>query len=183
MDVGASTGGFTHCLLERGAARVYAIDVGQGQLDARLRADGRVVVMERMNARQLTPAMLSEVPTIATMDVSFISLEKVLPAVFGLLARAGHVVALVKPQFEVGRGEVGKGGVVRRPEQHRDSLRRIARFCVLHGWHVLGVAASPLKGPKGNREFFLHISSAGRTPPDLDAQIERVAEEPPETPP
>ncbi len=171
LDVGASTGGFTQCLLERGAARVYAVDVGQGQLDSGLRADGRVVVMEKTNARRLVAAAFADAPHLATVDVSFISLEKVLPAVFGVLAPQGEVVALVKPQFEVGKGRVGKGGVVRDPADHQAVVSRVARFAVLHGWHVRGVAASPLLGPKGNREFFLHLTKTGRTIPDLDGLI------------
>ena len=179
VDVGASTGGFTQCLLERGAARVYAVDAGHGQLDAGLRADGRVVVMEKTNARHLVAALFPDAPDLATVDVSFISLEKVLPAVFRVLAPAGEALALVKPQFEVGKGQVGKGGVVRDPSHHHAVVNRVARFAVLHGWHVRGVAASPLRGPKGNREFFLHLSKTGRTLPDLDGLIARaVAEEP-----
>ena len=177
LDVGASTGGFTHCLLERGAIRVYAIDVGHGQLDAGLRADGRVVVMEKTNARQLAPASFPDAPALATVDVSFISLEKVLPPVFGVLAPEGEAVALVKPQFEVGKGLVGKGGVVRDPGHHRAVLARVARFAVLRGWHVRGVAGSPLKGAKGNREFFLHLTKTGRTLSDLDERIARAAAE------
>jgi len=174
LDVGASTGGFTQCLLERGALRVYAVDVGQGQLDAQLRADGRVVVMEKMNARHLVAATFPDAPDLATIDVSFISLEKVLPAVFGVLAPRGEVVALVKPQFEVGKGLVGKGGVVREPSHHQAVLSRVARFAVLRGWHVRGVVASPLTGPKGNREFFLHLTTTGRTLADLDGLIARA---------
>ncbi|HET8577277.1 MAG TPA: TlyA family RNA methyltransferase [Methylomirabilota bacterium] len=177
LDVGASTGGFTHCLLERGAARIYAVDVGQGQLDAKLRADGRVVVMEKTNARQLPPEAFPEPPDLATIDVSFISLEKVLPSVFGVLGPGGEAVALVKPQFEVGKGMVGKGGVVRDATHHRGAISSIARFAVLHGWHVRGVTASPLKGPKGNREFFLHLTKTGRTVPELDQQIAAVTAE------
>ncbi len=180
LDVGASTGGFTQCLLGRGAARVYAVDVGHGQLDAGLRADGRVVAMEKTNARHLVAAAFAEAPDLATVDVSFISLEKVLPAVFGVLAPAGEAVSLVKPQFEVGKGLVGKGGVVRDPAYHQAVLSRVARFAVLHGWHVRGVAASPLKGPKGNREFFLHLTKTGRTLPDLDGLIARAVTQEPE---
>jgi 23S rRNA (cytidine1920-2'-O)/16S rRNA (cytidine1409-2'-O)-methyltransferase len=176
LDVGASTGGFTHCLLELGATRVYAVDVGHGQLDPRLRADGRVVVMEKTNARTLSPALFVDAPELATVDVSFISLEKVLPAIFNVLAPAGEVVALVKPQFEIGKGLVGKGGVVRDAAHHRTVLNRVARFAVLHGWHVRGVASSPLRGPKGNREFFLHVTKTGRTLSDLDERIARTAE-------
>jgi 23S rRNA (cytidine1920-2'-O)/16S rRNA (cytidine1409-2'-O)-methyltransferase len=177
LDVGASTGGFTHCLLERGATRVYAVDVGHGQLDPKLRADGRVVVMERVNARSLPRDAFAPRPRLATVDVSFISLEKVLPAVLGVLAPDGQVVALVKPQFEVGRERVGKGGVVRNPADHRAVLERVARFAVLVGAHVRGVAACPLRGPKGNREFFLWLSRTGRTASDLCDAIARVAEE------
>jgi 23S rRNA (cytidine1920-2'-O)/16S rRNA (cytidine1409-2'-O)-methyltransferase len=176
LDVGASTGGFTHCLLELGATRVYAVDVGHGQLDAKLRADGRVVVMGKTNARQLSPTAFVDAPDLATVDVSFISLEKVLPAIFNVLAPAGEVVALVKPQFEIGKGLVGKGGVVRDAAHHRAVLSRVARFAVLHGWHVRGVAGSPLRGPKGNREFFLYLTKTGRTLSDLDERIARTAE-------
>jgi 23S rRNA (cytidine1920-2'-O)/16S rRNA (cytidine1409-2'-O)-methyltransferase len=180
IDVGASTGGFTHCLLEQGAVKVYAVDVGHGQLDAKLRADGRVVVMEKTNARSLPVDSFPESPELATVDVSFISLEKVLPSVFGVLTLQGEAVVLVKPQFEVGKGQVGKGGVVRDGSHHRAVIARVARFAVLHGWHVRGVTASPLKGPKGNREFFLLLTKAGRTLPELDALITKVtAEEPP----
>ena len=176
LDVGASTGGFTDCLLQRGAPRVYAIDVGTAQLDAKLRKDPRVVMMEQTNARALDPRIFGDQPTLAVIDVAFISLEKILPAVFGVLAPRGEVVALVKPQFEVGRTAVGKGGVVREPALHRASVARLARFAVLRGWHVLGVTASPLRGPKGNREFFLHCSSHGRTASDLESMIDRSVE-------
>jgi len=176
LDVGASTGGFTDCLLQRGAARVYAVDVGVGQLDARLRKDPRVIVMEKSNARALDPRIFGEQPTLAVIDVSFISLEKVLPSVFGVLAPRGEVIALVKPQFEVGREAVGKGGVVREPALHRQAVARLARYAVLRGWHVLGVTASPLRGPKGNREFFLYCSSHGRTASDLESMIDRSVE-------
>jgi 23S rRNA (cytidine1920-2'-O)/16S rRNA (cytidine1409-2'-O)-methyltransferase len=181
IDVGASTGGFTHCLLEHGAVKVYAVDVGHGQLDAKLRSDGRVVVMEKTNARNLPIDSFPESPDLATVDISFISLEKVLPSVFGVLTSQGEAVVLVKPQFEVGKGQVGKGGVVRDGSHHRAVIARVARFAVLHGWHVRGVTASPLKGPKGNREFFLLLTKTGRTLTDLDALITRVTaeEEPP----
>jgi 23S rRNA (cytidine1920-2'-O)/16S rRNA (cytidine1409-2'-O)-methyltransferase len=176
MDIGASTGGFTDCLLQRGATRVYALDVGTGQLDARLRNDPRVVNMEHVNARTLDPRLFEELPSIIVVDVSFISLEKVLPAVFGVLAPRGEVIALVKPQFEVGRQAVGKGGVVRDPELHKQVVARLARYAVLRGWHVLSVTASPLRGAKGNREFFLHLSSHGRTASNLESMIMRAAE-------
>jgi 23S rRNA (cytidine1920-2'-O)/16S rRNA (cytidine1409-2'-O)-methyltransferase len=176
LDVGASTGGFTDCLLQRGAAKVFAVDVGHGQLDAGLRKDPRVVVMERTNARTLDPRLFGDLPVLAVVDVSFISLEKILPAVFGALAPKGEIVALVKPQFEVGRQAVGKGGVVRDPALHRAAVARLARYAVLRGWHVLGVTASPLHGPKGNREFFLHVSRQGRTAADIESAIARTVE-------
>jgi 23S rRNA (cytidine1920-2'-O)/16S rRNA (cytidine1409-2'-O)-methyltransferase len=173
IDVGASTGGFTDCLLQRGATRVYAVDVGSGQLDDKLRRDNRVVVMENTNARGLDPRIFGDKPSLAVVDVAFISLEKVLPAVFGVLERVGETVALVKPQFEAGREAVGKGGVVRDPAQHRTVVSRLARYSILRGWHVLGVTASPLRGPKGNREFFLHLSTRGRTAADLESRIDQ----------
>jgi len=174
IDVGASTGGFTDCLLQRGAPRVYAVDVGSGQLDDKLRRDNRVVVMENTNARGLDPRIFGDKPSLAVVDVAFISLEKVLPAVFGVLERIGETVALVKPQFEAGREAVGKGGVVRDPAQHRAVIGRLARYSILRGWHVLGVTASPLRGPKGNREFFLHLSTRGRTAADLESRIDQT---------
>jgi 23S rRNA (cytidine1920-2'-O)/16S rRNA (cytidine1409-2'-O)-methyltransferase len=176
IDVGASTGGFTDCLLQRGAARVYAVDVGTGQLDARLRRDPRVVVMEKTNARALDPRIFPEQPSLAVVDVSFISLEKILPSVFGVLSPRADMIALVKPQFEVGRELVGKGGVVRDPSLHRSAVARLARYVVLRGWHVLGVTASPLRGPKGNREFFLHVCSHGRTASNIETMITRSVE-------
>jgi 23S rRNA (cytidine1920-2'-O)/16S rRNA (cytidine1409-2'-O)-methyltransferase len=171
LDVGASTGGFTHCLLEAGAARVIAVDVGANLLDVSLRADPRVEVRDRTNARSLAPAEFPQPPTLATVDVSFISLEKVLPAVLDVLAAGGEVAALVKPQFEVGKGQVGKGGVVRDPAQHRRVLGRVAAFAARAGWGARRVAQSPLRGPAGNREFFLHLVQ-GESVSDLDARIE-----------
>jgi len=157
IDVGASTGGFTDCLLQRGARRVYAVDVGYGQLDWRLREDSRVVNMERTNIRHLTPADLPENPTLAVIDASFISLEKVLPPTLALLAPVADVVALIKPQFEVGKGAVGKGGVVRDADQHDAVVEKIRGFCEELGCTVLGVTESPLLGPKGNREFLIAL--------------------------
>jgi 23S rRNA (cytidine1920-2'-O)/16S rRNA (cytidine1409-2'-O)-methyltransferase len=141
--------------------------------------------MDRTNARYLRPEVFPVVPARATIDVSFISLEKVLPAVFAVLTAGaeaggepgGEVIALVKPQFEVGRGAVGKGGVVRDPDQHRSVVTRLARFAVLHRWHVRDVTASPLRGPKGNREFFLHLTAGGRTATDLEVRVARLTEE------
>jgi len=160
VDVGSSTGGFTDCLLKRGARRVYAIDVGRGLLDAGLRADARVTVMEGLNVRHMTPEDLPEKADLAVVDVSFISLEKVLPAVAGFVRPGSMVLALVKPQFEVGRREVGKGGIVRDPAKHAAVLERIKGFCSGLGLEAVGSVESPIKGAKGNREFWLCL----RTP-------------------
>jgi 23S rRNA (cytidine1920-2'-O)/16S rRNA (cytidine1409-2'-O)-methyltransferase len=151
-DVGASTGGFTDCLLQRGACRVYAIDVGYGQLDWQLRGDDRMIVMERTNARYLEG--LPEPIDLVTADVSFISLGLILPAVVRWLRPDGHVVALVKPQFEAGRREVGKGGVVRNPDVHRAVLERVVRMAAELGLGLRRLVPSPLRGPAGNVEFF-----------------------------
>jgi 23S rRNA (cytidine1920-2'-O)/16S rRNA (cytidine1409-2'-O)-methyltransferase len=159
LDVGTSTGGFTDCLLQRGAARVYAVDVGYGQLDARLRGDARIVVMERTHAREL--ASLPEAPDLATVDVSFISLTQVLPNIARLLRPGADIVALVKPQFEAGRGEVDRRGVVKDARMHATVIGRVAWWCVNHGLRVRGVCASPLLGPAGNREFFLWLRRDG----------------------
>jgi 23S rRNA (cytidine1920-2'-O)/16S rRNA (cytidine1409-2'-O)-methyltransferase len=154
-DVGASTGGFTDCLLQRGASKVYAIDVGYGQLAWRLRNDPRVIVMERVNVRYLEG--LPEPIGLATVDVSFISLELVLPAVIGFLKPRSDIVALIKPQFEAGRKQVGKGGVVKDPAAHRAVLRKVLLWAEEHGLTVRGLMASPLKGPAGNVEFLAHL--------------------------
>jgi 23S rRNA (cytidine1920-2'-O)/16S rRNA (cytidine1409-2'-O)-methyltransferase len=155
MDVGASTGGFTDCLLQRGVRRVYAVDVGYGQLAWKLRQDQRVVVLERTNVRYLTREEVPEPVDLATIDTSFISLTKVIPRVVEFLKEGGRLLALVKPQFEVGRGLVGKGGVVREPGLHQAVVSQLERFCRDQGLAVEGVTESPLLGPKGNREFFL----------------------------
>jgi len=156
LDVGASTGGFTDVLLQRGAARVYAVDVGRGQLAWKLRQDRRVVVREGVNARALTREIVPEDVDLISCDVSFISLEKVLPACLALAAPEAVLVALIKPQFEVGKGRVGKGGVVRDPELHREVCERIEDFIAAQpGWKVVGVTESPVLGPAGNKEFLI----------------------------
>lgn len=156
IDVGASTGGFTEVLLRRGAARVYAVDVGYGQLDQRLRADPRVVVLERTNARHLTAEHVPEPAGLVVCDASFIGLKTVLPAALALTGSPARLVALIKPQFEVGRGRVGKGGVVRDPDLHEEVRADIAAWLAAQpGWVVLGVAESPITGPAGNREFLI----------------------------
>lgn len=158
LDIGASTGGFTDCLLQHGAKRVYAVDVGRGQLHWKLRTDPRVVVREGLNARYLNFQAIGEPVDLATLDVSFISLRLVLPPLKGLVKPAGDVIALVKPQFEAGRDKVKTGGVVRDPEIHREVLQRIATFAVEElGWSVAGAIRSPLVGPAGNVEFLLHL--------------------------
>jgi len=157
LDVGASTGGFTDCLLRHGARKVIAVDVGYGQLHWKLRQDPRVVLLEKTNIRYLRPENLEESPDGATIDVSFISLRIVLPAVAELLEKRGWIIALIKPQFEVGRGQVGKGGVVRDPDLHREVVERIKEFCAEMGWGVRGEMQSPLLGPKGNKEFLLYL--------------------------
>ncbi|MRR58157.1 MAG: TlyA family RNA methyltransferase [Deltaproteobacteria bacterium] len=157
LDVGASTGGFTDCLLQRGARKVFAVDVGYGQLAWKLRQDERVVCLERTNIRFLEPASLSEVPELAVIDASFISLDKVLPNTIRLISREGEIVALIKPQFEVGRGAVGKGGVVRDPLKHREVVEAVRSLAEELGLEVKGVTESPILGPKGNREFLIHL--------------------------
>jgi len=155
LDVGASTGGFTDCLLQRGARRVYAIDVGYGQLAWKLRNDPRVVSRERTNVRTLDRADFPERVDVAVIDASFISLRLVLPAVLRLVDRGCRIVALVKPQFEVGKGRVGKGGVVREAALHAEVLAELQRYALELGLAIDAVTTSPLLGPAGNREFFL----------------------------
>jgi 23S rRNA (cytidine1920-2'-O)/16S rRNA (cytidine1409-2'-O)-methyltransferase len=170
LDVGASTGGFTDCLLQRGAARVAAVDVAYGQIDRRLREDPRVAVIERLNARALEPADLPFAPSLATIDVSFISLTKVLPAVARCLAPGGEVLAMVKPQFELGRERVGRG-VVRDAADRREAILLVARAASELGLPVRGFASSGLPGPKGNRETFVWCGGEGPEVADLEAAI------------
>jgi len=155
LDVGASTGGFTDCLLQRGAARVYAVDVGKGQLDARLRGDPRVVVREKVNARRLAREHVPERVDVAALDLSFISARLVLPAVVSLLAPAARVVVLVKPQFEAGRGEVPRGGVVRSEATRRRVVEEVTRAGEALGLETVGAIESPIRGAKGNVEFLV----------------------------
>lgn len=161
IDVGASTGGFTETLLEHGARRVYAIDVGRGQLHERLRQDPRVVVRDRTNARTLSPALVPEPCGFAVMDVSFISVGKILEPLRSVLAAGASVLVLVKPQFEVGRLQVGRGGVVRDPALHLQALTSVAAFAEAAGYAVRGACASPVTGATGNREFFLQLVPGG----------------------
>ena len=170
MDIGASTGGFTDCLLTRGARKVYSIDVGYGQLAWKLRQDPRVVCMERTNIRKVTPDMLDDVPEFAVIDVSFISLKLVLPVVAQLLNEHGRIACLIKPQFEAGKGKVGKKGVVREPEIHLDVLNAFIENTHEAGFHVYNLTFSPIKGPEGNIEFLGYIGKDGE-----DADIDTAA--------
>jgi len=156
VDIGASTGGFTDCVLKRGAERVYAIDVGYGQLDYRLRQDPRVVVMERVNARY--PVSLPEMADLAIVDVSFISVEKIIPSVAELVKNSGKLIILVKPQFEAGRHQVGKGGIIRDPRVHAEVLGRFINWSIEQGFRLKGLIASPILGAEGNREFLTLLS-------------------------
>ena len=173
MDVGASTGGFTDCLLRRGAEKVYSIDVGYGQLAWSLRQDPRVKCMERTNIRYVTPDMLEETPSLCVIDVSFISLKLVLPVVAGLLTEDGRVANLIKPQFEAGKGKVGKKGVVRDPAVHAQVLRDFTALAASLNLTIRNLTFSPVKGPEGNIEFLAHLSMqpGQETLPDIDALV------------
>jgi 23S rRNA (cytidine1920-2'-O)/16S rRNA (cytidine1409-2'-O)-methyltransferase len=182
LDAGASTGGFTDCLLQRGAASVVAVDVGRGQLDWKLSSDERVSVLDRTNARELEPDQVGEAPSLVTGDLSFISLEKVLPALVRCAPDA-ELVVLVKPQFEAGREAVGKGGVVRDPAVWLECLTRVAACLTGLGRQVVAATASPVPGPAGNREFFLHARPAESTEQPEPALLEAaVAEAASDTP-
>jgi 23S rRNA (cytidine1920-2'-O)/16S rRNA (cytidine1409-2'-O)-methyltransferase len=176
LDVGASTGGFTDCLLQRGARRVYALDVGTRQLHERLRRDPRVLVLESINARHLKPDDLPERVSLITVDVSFISLRLILPALVPLMGAGADLVALVKPQFEVGRREVGKGGIVRDTRLHRRVINEILSLGALVGLSAVNLCASPLPGTEGNREFFLHFRTGepGLDSPLLEQRLEEA---------
>jgi len=160
MDVGASTGGFTDCLLQRGARRVYALDVGYGQLDYKLRQDPRVVVMERINAHY--PFSFLEKVNLATMDLSFISVTKVIPNIVGHLTQSGYIIVLLKPQFEAERKEVGKGGIVKDPQVHARVLGRFIVWAIDHDLRLGGLVASPILGAEGNKEFLVLLTSSQR---------------------
>ncbi len=172
MDIGASTGGFTDCMLKNGAKKVYAIDVGHGQLAWSLRNDERVVCMEKTNFRYLKPEDLPEAPDFASCDVSFISLTKILEPAFNIIKPMGRMVVLIKPQFEAGREEVGKKGVVRDTKVHKEVIRKIISFSKDTGFKILGLDYSPVKGPEGNIEYLLYLEkSEGES---IEADIETV---------
>jgi 23S rRNA (cytidine1920-2'-O)/16S rRNA (cytidine1409-2'-O)-methyltransferase len=175
LDIGASTGGFTDCLLQRGAAAVVSLDVGYGELDWRLRNDERVTVLERVNARGLRPEQLPYAPDLIAADVSFISLRTILPAMLGAAAERFDALLMCKPQFEVGRERLGKGGVVRQPELRREALLGVARAAIDLGASVLDFASSGLPGPKGNLETFVWVAEGARgSLPDLEAAAREV---------
>lgn len=169
-DIGASTGGFTDCMLQNGAARVYAVDVGYGQLAWKLRSDQRVVCLERTNARYLSREQIPEALDFASVDVSFISLKLILPPLCALLRERGHVAALVKPQFEAGREKVGKKGVVRDPAVHREVLERFLEHARDAGFTVLGLTYSPIRGPEGNIEYLGFLEKGPGTPVEFDLE-------------
>jgi 23S rRNA (cytidine1920-2'-O)/16S rRNA (cytidine1409-2'-O)-methyltransferase len=174
IDIGASTGGFTDCLLQHGAAQVWAIDVGHNQLDWRMRQDPRVVVLEGQNARQLDPEQFPVRFDLATVDVIFISLTKILPALIPCLKENGECVALIKPQFEVGKGEVGRSGVVTDPKKHRRVLTEVIRSAAATGFVAVNLIESPILGAEGNREFLAHLKPAAgdsRKPHVIDERI------------
>ena len=175
-DIGASTGGFTDCMLQNGAAKIFAIDVGYGQLAWKLREDSRVVVMERRNIRYVTPDQIGEALDFASIDVSFISLALVLPVAFALTRELGEIVCLVKPQFEAGREKVGKKGVVRDIEVHREVLRKVIDFSRVIGLFVRNLTFSPIKGPEGNIEYLLYLAKSANPGDgiDIDNRINAV---------
>lgn len=162
MDIGASTGGFTDCMLQNGARRVYAVDVGYGQLAWKLRTDERVVNLERTNIRYVTPGQLGERLDFASVDVSFISLRLVLPVLMELLKEGGEAVCLIKPQFEAGKGKVGKKGVVREPEIHLEVIEAVTAFARSLGFSLLHLDFSPVRGPEGNIEYLMHLKKDGQ---------------------
>lgn len=168
MDIGASTGGFVDCALQHGAKKVYAVDVGYNQLDWKLRTDERVINLEKTNARYLAPSDFTELMDFVTTDVSFISLEKIFPVAFDLLTEQGEMIALIKPQFEAGKENVGKKGVVRDPKVHELVLERILAFVDEVGFIKRGLTFSPIRGPEGNIEYLLWLSKVGENMPALD---------------
>lgn len=180
MDIGASTGGFTDCMLQNGAGKVYAIDVGHGQLDWKLRCDARVICMEKTNFRYVTDEQISEPIDFASVDVSFISLTKILPPARELLREQGEMVCLIKPQFEAGREKVGKKGVVRDKNVHAEVVRRIVDYADEVGFAVKGLTYSPIKGPEGNIEYLMWLEKTAEMPAektDIIGRIQTVVEE------
>ena len=177
MDIGASTGGFTDCMLQNGAAKVYSVDVGYGQLDWKLRQDERVVCMEKTNIRYVQPEDLGEPIDFSSIDVSFISLTKVLLPIRNYLKENGEIVALIKPQFEAGKGKVGKKGVVREPEIHCEVLEKILNFCNQNGFLVLDMDYSPIKGPEGNIEYLFYMKKSNQISSLNDQDVQNLVAE------
>ena len=180
MDVGASTGGFTDCMLQNGAVKVYSVDVGHGQLDWKLRNDERVVCMERTNMRYMTEDDIDEKASFVSIDVSFISLTKILPAVYRILNTGGEVVALIKPQFEAGREKVGKKGVVRDPAVHLEVIEKVIAYASTIAMEPCHLSFSPIKGPEGNIEYLLHLKKhpeGTEVPMSLEVSVEDVVKE------
>ena len=171
MDIGSSTGGFTDCMLQNGAVKVYAIDVGRGQLDWKLRNDERVICMEKTNFRYVTREQVSEPIDFASADVSFISLDKILPVAYGLLKDNARMVCLIKPQFEAGRKQVGKKGVVRDPAVHREVIAKITDLAAKCGFSPQGLTFSPIKGPEGNIEYLMLLYKGSNTTDDDTGEI------------
>lgn len=176
MDIGASTGGFTDCMLQNGAVKVYSVDVGHGQLDWKLRTDGRVVCMEKTNFRYMQPGDIGDRLDFASVDVSFISLTKILIPARNLLARQGQMVCLIKPQFEAGREKVGKKGVVREPETHGEVIGKVVDYADSIGFCVAGLEYSPIKGPEGNIEYLVYLKKRGEIPEETEVLTEAEAE-------
>lgn len=179
LDIGASTGGFTDCMLQNGASKVYAIDVGYGQFAWKLRNDERVVCLEKTNVRYVTHEQVPDEGDFASIDVSFISLTKVLPAVLGVLGEKGQLVCLIKPQFEAGREKVGKKGVVRDINVHKEVIEMIANYVRAQNLGILGLSFSPIKGPEGNIEYLIYLdkSQAGMTEEEVQTKLEEVVTE------
>ena len=171
MDIGASTGGFTDCMLQNGAKKVYAIDVGYGQLAWKLRTDDRVINLERTNFRHVTNEQVPDPVDFASVDVSFISLTLILPPAMSLLAEGGQMVCLIKPQFEAGKGLVGKKGVVKEPQIHKDVIVKVIDFAHQNGFSVLGLTYSPVKGPEGNIEYLVHLQKSGEPVCNVDREM------------
>lgn len=178
MDIGASTGGFTDCMLQNGATKVFSVDVGYGQFAWKLRVDERVVCMERTNIRYVTPEDIGDKLDFASIDVSFISLRTIMPAVKNLLKDNGEVVALIKPQFEAGRDKVGKKGVVREKSVHKEVVSNIANYLIENEFNIVGMSFSPIKGPEGNREYLVYFSKDKEREADFSLdQIDEIIEQ------
>ena len=171
MDIGASTGGFTDCMLQNGAKKVYSIDVGYGQFAWKLRVDERVVCLERTNVRYATKEQVPDECDFASIDVSFISLTTIMPAVKNLLKEDGEIMALIKPQFEAGKGKVGKKGVVREPEIHKEVIEKIVNYALENNLRILNIDFSPIKGPEGNREYLIYLKKSNEKQEDFDFNL------------